>query len=114
MSYTIFLQSAANPSGEGSPLVTMGFMLAGLVVFYLFILRPQRAQQKEQNDFLSSLKKGKKIVTSGGIHGTIVEIGEDNNTVSVLIAPKTIITIQKAYISIESTNTVYGAKPAEK
>ncbi len=110
----MFLQSAANPSGGGDPMVTLGFMLAGLVIFYLFILRPQRNQQKEQTNFLDGLKKGKKVITNGGVHGTIVEVLKEEKAISLLIAPKTIIKVQKAYISIESTNLVYGDKSAEK
>ena len=83
-------------------------MLIGLGIFYFFFIRPQVKEQKAATNFVSALKKGTKIVTNGGMHGTIVELGED--TASILIAPKTIITIQKSSISLGLTNSVYGKK----
>lgn len=47
------------------------------VVMWLFMIRPQRKQQKEQQAFRDSLKKGDKVVTIGGIYGTVVEV-KDN------------------------------------
>ena len=43
-------------------------------VMYFFMIRPQRKQQKELEAFRSSLKKGDKVVTTGGIYGTVDEI----------------------------------------
>ncbi len=110
MNNIMFLwQDATSPAAaEGNPLITVAFMLIGIGIFYLFIIRPQAKQQKEEKNFVSNLKKGSKIVTTGGIHGTIVEITEE--TISLLIAPKTIIAIQKSGISLTSTNSVYGPK----
>ncbi|MDI9567890.1 MAG: preprotein translocase subunit YajC [Bacillota bacterium] len=48
-----------------------------LVVFYFFIIRPQQKQQKKRREMLDSLRKGDKIVTIGGIHGTLTDIKED-------------------------------------
>ena len=48
-----------------------------LVVFYFFIIRPQQKQQKKRRAMLDSLRKGDKIVTIGGIHGTLTDIKED-------------------------------------
>ena len=45
---------------------------------WLFMIRPQRKQQKELDNFRKSLKKGDKVVTIGGIFGTVVEIKEDS------------------------------------
>ncbi len=46
------------------------------VVFYFLLIRPQQKQQKLRKEMLSSLKKGDRIVTIGGIHGIIKEIDE--------------------------------------
>jgi len=48
------------------------------VVMWLFMIRPQRKQQKEQQAFRDGLKKGDKVVTVGGIYGTVVEV-KDNS-----------------------------------
>ena len=53
------------------------------VVMWFFMIRPQRKQQKELENFRNSLQKGDKIVTIGGIHGTISEVKDDYVLVEV-------------------------------
>ena len=47
------------------------------VVMWLFMIRPQQKRQKELNNFRDNLKKGDKVVTVGGIYGTIVEVNDN-------------------------------------
>lgn len=54
------------------PLIVM------FAIFYFLLIRPQQKRQKERNAMLESLKKGDKIVTLGGLHGTIIEIDEES------------------------------------
>lgn len=71
-----FLQTTAGtqPAGGG---MSMWIMLALIfVVMWFFMIRPQRKQQKELQNFRDSLKKGDKVVTVGGIYGTVDEIKE--------------------------------------
>ena len=75
------LQAAAGQQGNGW---SMWVMLALIfVVMWFFMIRPQRKQQKELQDFRNSLKKGDKIVTIGGIYGTVAEIKEDSVLIEV-------------------------------
>lgn len=53
------------------------------VVMYFFMIRPQQKRQKELNQFRASLKKGDKIVTIGGIYGTVAEVKEDRLLVEI-------------------------------
>lgn len=72
-----FLQAQAGAQGGGSGL-TMLLMLALIfVVMWLFMIRPQQKRQKELNSFRDSLKKGDKVVTVGGIYGTVVEVNDN-------------------------------------
>ncbi len=48
-----------------------------LVVFYFLLIRPQQKRQKERMAMLNALKKGDKVVTIGGLHGTIVDLNDD-------------------------------------
>lgn len=48
-----------------------------LVFFYFFLIRPQQVQQKRRQEMLSGLKRGDRIVTVGGVVGTIMDIRED-------------------------------------
>lgn len=49
-------------------------IIAMFVIMWLFMIRPQRKQQKELEKFRNSLKRGDKVVTAGGIYGTVDEI----------------------------------------
>lgn len=49
-------------------------MVAIFGVMWLFMIRPQQKQQKELNNFRNALEKGQKVITAGGIHGTIREV----------------------------------------
>ena len=69
------LQTAAQAQGSG---LSMWIMLALIfIVMWFFMIRPQRKQQKEMENFRNSLKNGDKVVTIGGIYGTIAEV-KDN------------------------------------
>ena len=69
------LQTAAPAQGSG---LSMWSMLALIfIVMWFFMIRPQRKQQKEMENFRNSLKNGDKVVTIGGIYGTIAEVKEN-------------------------------------
>ena len=68
------LQASAPAQGQPSALPTIIMFAAIILVMWLFMIRPQRKQQKELQNFRNSLKKGDKVVTAGGIYGTIQEI----------------------------------------
>lgn len=52
-------------------------------IFYFLLIRPQQKKAKQRNAMLAALKKGDKIVTIGGMHGTIQELGDDSVTLRV-------------------------------
>jgi preprotein translocase subunit YajC len=53
------------------------------VAFYFFLIRPQQKQQKKRQAMLASLKKGDKVVTIGGLHGSVVDLTEEKVTLKV-------------------------------
>ena len=59
-------------TGAGASMWVMLILI--FVVMWLFMIRPQRKQQKEMEKFRNELKKGDKVVTAGGIYGTVAEI----------------------------------------
>ena len=75
---TILLQAApaapANAPAAGGQGAFWIMIIAMFAIMWLFMIRPQRKQQKELEAFRSSLQKGDKIVTAGGIYGTIDEV----------------------------------------
>ncbi len=68
------LQAAAQQGGGWTTWVMIALIF---VVMWFFMIRPQKKQQKELQNFRDSLAKGDKVVTIGGIFGTIVEVKED-------------------------------------
>ena len=77
---TFFLQEAAaaeaaQPKGGGLSFILMLVLI--FVVMWLFMIRPQQKKQKEMNKFRDSLKKGDKVVTVGGIYGTVLEVNDN-------------------------------------
>jgi preprotein translocase subunit YajC len=69
-------------------------------IMYFFMIRPQNKRQKQINDFRKTLQVNQKVITAGGIHGTIKEISDD--TVVLEIASGVKITIDKASIFADS------------
>lgn len=108
MNSILFLwqEAAGDAAAAGPSPLFWPFMLVGMAVFYFFMIRPSVKEQKEQKNFSDNLKKGSKVVTVGGIHGTISAIEETQ--ITLLIAPKTVITVQRNSISLEQTKSVYG------
>ena len=71
--------------GGGSILSLLPFVLL-IPLFYFMIIVPQRRQRQQQQAMLEALKVGDKVVTTGGIYGTISIIREDKRTVQLRIA----------------------------
>jgi preprotein translocase subunit YajC len=69
------------------------------VVIYLLILRPQHKKQRQQKEMIDALKKGDKIVTSGGIHGTIVGVKEKEGILVVQVAKDVRIEASRGSVS---------------
>ena len=65
-------EAAQQPQGGGWTMWVMLILI--IVVMWFFMIRPQRKQQKELQKFRDGLSKGDKVVTIGGIYGTVVEI----------------------------------------
>lgn len=87
----ILAQSSSNTSTSAGgslfglllPLLLMG------AVFYFLLIRPQRNRQRQQQSVLSALHVGDEVMTAGGIFGTITDIDDEHDTVTVEIAPGT-------------------------
>jgi len=95
----IFLAMAPPQGGDGgsgsliSTLIMFGAIFA---IFYFMIIRPQQKRAKERDKLLSNIEKGDKIITSGGVHATIVGIEE--KTVLIEIAPNVKIKVERSAI----------------
>ncbi len=104
--YLILLQA-----GGSANMMNLLFIVGMVAVFYFFMIRPQQKKQKEQKVFLENLKRGDKIVTIGGMHGTILSI--EGNTVLVEADQGVKIKFEKSAISQEQTKAAYGKTEAK-
>ena len=77
------LQAAPAASQQGGGAGFWIMILALFLVMWLFMIRPQRKQQKEMERFRSELKKGDKVVTVGGIFGEVAEISDRSVLIKV-------------------------------
>ena len=77
------LQAAGAQAQQPSALPTIIMFALIILVMWLFMIRPQRKQQKELQEFRNSLRKGDKVVTVGGIYGEIVEVNEKTALIRV-------------------------------
>lgn len=89
----------------------MGFLplIAIIVVFYFLLIRPQQKKAKDHQQLLGTLREGDKIVTSGGIYGTIVKVEE--NTFIVEIADRVRIKILKSHVGNVVSQANAGSAP---
>ena len=82
--------------GGGSLISTLIMFGAIFAIFYFMIIRPQQKRAKEREKLLSNIEKGDKVVTSGGVHATIV--GIEDKTVLIEIAPNVKIKVDRSAI----------------
>lgn len=87
-----------NPQGGGG--FQFIFLGAMVLVFWLFMIRPQAKKAKIQKQFLQDLQKGDKIVTIAGIHATINKVNEDG-TLQIEVNPGSYLKIERSAISLE-------------
>lgn len=89
------------PDGGEPPnmLVTMFPFILMFLVLYLLIIRPQQKKQKEHETMIQELKKGDKVVTSGGMHGTITGVKEKEGILTVQVAKDVQVEVSRGSIS---------------
>ncbi len=83
--------------GQGGGLLGFLPLILIFVIFYFLLIRPQQKRAKEQKSMLDNLKKGDKIITSGGVYGVIEEVKQQ--TVIVKIAENVRVKFGKAYVA---------------
>ena len=81
--YLFLMGQPAGAAGQSNPLVTFLPLILVFVVFYFFMIRPQMKKQKDTNKYRSSLKRGDKVVTTGGIYGKVYEVKDNYVTMDV-------------------------------
>ncbi|MFZ1306183.1 MAG: preprotein translocase subunit YajC [Ferruginibacter sp.] len=100
---SIFLMM--DPQGKGGSSGTLIMMGLMILVFWLFMIRPQAKKAKKQKEFINNLQKGDKIVTIAGIHGKVNKVNDDS-TLELETSPGSYIKIERSAISMEWTANI--------
>ena len=99
------------PAGQGAGgfggLIPIILMFA---IFYFLLIRPQQKRNKEHREMIGNLKKGDRVITSGGIYGRIVTL--DDTTITLEVADKVRIKVLRANVGALAQST--ASPPAEK
>lgn len=107
ITYILAMAPAPDQQGGGSIVSTLVMFGAVFAIFYFMIIRPQQKRQKEREKLLSGIQKGDKIITSGGMHGTVSSL--DETTVTINAGDNIKLKFDRAAIA-----TVVSAKGGDK
>lgn len=108
-----FAAPATATAGAGSMGGTLIQLALILLIFYFFLIRPQQKKIKAHTDMVEALKVGDKVITNGGLYGTVAKL--NGMEISLEIAPDVVVVVDRMSISgvvpVESNKT---AKPKNK
>ncbi len=94
--FGLLLALAASADQQVSPLIQLIPFALVLAIFYFVILLPMKKKQRKVREFLDALKVGDKVVTSGGLFGSIAKLGE--GSVQLQIAPNVRVDVSRAAV----------------
>jgi preprotein translocase subunit YajC len=97
IAYAMFPGGGGQEGGQQNPMSFFIFMAVLFAVFYFILIRPQQKRQKDHRRLLENLKKGDKVVTTGGLQGTVVSLSD--TVVTVEIADKVKVKVGRSFIS---------------
>ncbi|MGX9364722.1 preprotein translocase subunit YajC [Desulfoplanes sp. PS50] len=87
----------AGAQGGGNPIAAFAPLIIMFAIFYFLLIRPQQKKAKEHRQTLANLKRGDRVITSGGLCGQIVDLTEDTLTIDV--GGNVRIPVKRAFIS---------------
>lgn len=84
-------------------------MVAIFAIMWLFMIRPQQKRQKEIRKFQNSLQEGTKVITGGGLYGTVKRIDLAANIVEVEVARGVVVSVDKNYVFADANSQTQKA-----
>ena len=99
--------AAQAQQGGGLSMIIM--MVAIFAIMWLFMIRPQQKKQKKIREFQNALKEGDKVVTGGGVYGTVKRVNAQENTIDIEVARGVVITVAKGYVFADATSQTPNA-----
>ena len=104
---TILLSAQSNAGGGGMGMLIM--MVAIFAIMWLFMIRPQQKRQKEIRKFQNSLQEATKVITGGGLYGTVKRIDLAANIVEVEVARGVVVSVDKNYVFADANSQMQKA-----
>lgn len=99
----LFLQAAGSGTSGGSMMWIM--LIAMFAIMYFFMIRPQNKKQKEIANFRKTLQTNQKVVTAGGIHGTVKEINDNDVTLEIASGVRVKVDKNSIYAAASDANS---------
>ena len=96
---SLFLFSPPAGGATPNPFIQLVPLVLIFIVFYFFMIRPQQKKQKDREKVLDSLKRGDRVITIGGIHGTVAGIDTEKKTVLVQVSDTIKITFDRTAVA---------------
>ncbi|MEM7650904.1 MAG: preprotein translocase subunit YajC [Pseudomonadota bacterium] len=103
---------ANTPSASEAFIWNMGLVALLVFMFYILLIRPQQKRIKEHTEMLQGLKKGDKVVTSGGLIGKISKIKEGDDEVQVDLGNDMTVTVLRSMLQERNRTAILKDKPA--
>ena len=97
MNFLAYAMGTGGSGGQGAGFSAFVPLILMFAIFYFLLLRPQQKKAKQHRELLSSLKKGDKVVSSGGLHGVITGLTDD--VVTMEIAPKVRVKVSRGNVA---------------
>jgi len=95
----VAFQDPGTAQPQANPLILALPWIAIFAIFYFLLIRPQSKRHKQHQEMVKGLQKGDRVVTAGGIHGTIQGIHEDRDVLVLEIADKVRIEVTRGSIT---------------
>jgi preprotein translocase subunit YajC len=103
----------AAPSAMEAFMWNMGLVAVLVLMFYVLLIRPQQKRMKEHTQMLQGLKKGDKVVTAGGLIGTIVKIKDGDDEVEVDLGDRVSVKVVRSMLQARNNNDpLFKKQPA--
>ena len=103
MIYTLILL-ADDPAPQGPGIIQFLPLIAIAAVFYLLLIRPMRRQEQERQAMAGNLKKNDEVLTNSGIYGTIVDVSDSDDKITVKIADNVRVKMSRSSVNRNLTN----------
>lgn len=96
---TAHAQELAQTTGESASFAGFIPLILVFVIFYFLLIRPQQKKLKDHDMMVNSLKRGEKVITAGGLYGSITKVEDTEGILHLEIAPDVVVKVKRSTIA---------------